>query len=73
MGREKRSPRDFYFFFFFFRFFIRYPAEPLPGREASNGREVGRLGCPKAPIVTNIVWILGSSKCTCTDICQIPF
>ena len=42
-------------FFFFFAFLLRYPVEPLRWREASNGLEVGRLGCQEAPIVTNIV------------------
>ena len=72
MARGKRS-RVISIFFFFFSFLLGYPAEPLRGSEALYGREVGRLGCRKAPIVTNIVWILGSSKYTDTDICQIPF
>ena len=58
-----RYPRAFNFPIFAFLYWDNQ-REPLRRREASYGL---------APIVTNIVWILGSSKYTDTDICQIPF
>ena len=75
MGREKRSHA---ISIFFFAFLLGYPAGVSAKKRGvvwfGSWALIGPLLGPRwAPIVTNIVWVLGSSKYTDTDICQIPF